>query len=588
MNNTVTAHSSSQRIVYALAFVVFTILFLYHINPIGLGDMYWHLNTGRWIWEHGKLPDSDPFSYTQVDIVAPGQDYTSKNYWQILILKGFWLAQILYFGTYAVFGIWGLVILKAALFLALYVLVWRTMIKSNVDPLLGLLSILLFPWLIYRYDELRPHVFSFIGVVLVYMNMSTALTKLKSGNTLPGSLVALPIIMILWANLHPGFMLGWVIITIMLAGAVFDRWRGINALEFPQLRRLFIWCGIALLVSLANPLADVLKSYLGIVGGQFAFGIDEHLPLFTYAKLYSQPFLFYGVLSISLVVLGALIWRRKHIDPAQVVLIAGFAAVGYYAFRYMIFFVLMAFMIGMPHISAISERYLPKFRPILYVLLLFAISGVGYQAFRFGAWMQGPVQTYFVPERAADFVLDKHPPGPLFNAYEYGGYLGWRLTPEYRIFVDPRCLDINVHNDYQTARGGHYHGVFERYGVNSVVFYIFTPLVNSIPEVTLYLLMDRQWDLVFVDKLSVVLVRHDRNELPKIDKAPLLDYLQRVLERTLLATPNDTQAIVEYGRIMLFRGNIDGARQYFIRALQINPQLLAPRSYLKALTPQKN
>ncbi|MFZ2540414.1 MAG: hypothetical protein WAW75_01425, partial [Gallionella sp.] len=205
-----------------------------------------------------------------------------------------------------------------------------------------------------------------------------------------------------------------------------------------------------------------------------------------------------------------------------------------------------------------------------------------------GAWKLGAVETTYVPERAAEFVLAQRPPPPLFNAYEYGGYLGWRLTPEYRVFIDPRSLDFDAHHAYQTARGGHYRAVFEKYGVNSVVFYIITPLLNSIPEVSLYLLMDEQWDLVYVDKLSVVLVRRDRNTLPTIDKAPLLDYLQRVLERTLATKPDDTQAHVQYGRVLLYRGNVDGAQQHFSTALQINPKLRAARFYLEVITRQKN
>jgi tetratricopeptide (TPR) repeat protein len=197
------------------------------------------------------------------------------------------------------------------------------------------------------------------------------------------------------------------------------------------------------------------------------------------------------------------------------------------------------------------------------------------------------VETTYVPERAAEWMLNQHPPAPLFNAYEYGGYLGWRLAPEYRMFIDPRCLDHDVQDAYQTARGGHYRAVFEKYGVNSVVFYLFTPLVNSIPEVTLYLLMDEQWDMVYVDRLAVVLVRRGRNTLPVIDKAPLLDYLQKVLERTLAATPGDTQAHVQYGRVLLHRGNVAGAKEHFSAALQINPQLRAARLYLEAISRQR-
>jgi cytochrome c-type biogenesis protein CcmH/NrfG len=82
------------------------------------------------------------------------------------------------------------------------------------------------------------------------------------------------------------------------------------------------------------------------------------------------------------------------------------------------------------------------------------------------------------------------------------------------------------------------------------------------------------------------MVRHDRNTMPIIDKAPLLNYMQQTLERMLSASPGDTQALVQYGRVLLYRGNVAGARQYFSAALKINPRIRAARFYLDALTRQ--
>ncbi|GEM_PF-1549743 len=577
---------TGKLIVGVLASIAFAILLLHHITPVGLSDMYWHLNTGRWIWENGALPTSDPFSYTQTASLGDSTDQQT-NYWQLLILQGFWLAQLSYFAAYSALGEWGLVIFKAILFVTLYGLMWHTLLRSRVDPLLGLLAILILPWLLYRYDELRPQVFSFIGVVVVYMNMRTALAKLHHGVKHPAALIALPVIMMTWSNLHPGYMLGWVIIGVMAVGTAFDRWRGAIEMAQPAFRNLLTWCGLALIASLFNPLSDVIFSYFGIVQNQFAFGVDEHLPLYSYANMYGQPMLFYGVLTLALVMLGTMILRWKHVDAAHAFLMFGFTAAGFYAFRFTIFFILMAILIGMPHVSVLLERHLAKLHTLLIAIVLIAIAGVGYQAVQNSAWQSGPVQTAYVPEQAAAFILDKQPPTPLFNAYEYGGYLGWRLAPDYQIFVDPRCLDFEVNRDYQIARGGHYHAVFDKYGVNSVVFYLFTPLVNSIPEVTLYLLMDKNWDLVYVDKLTAVMVRRERNHLPAIDKAPLLNYFQQTLERTLQRYPNSTQAHVQYGRVLLYRRDVSGAQKHFRTALQINPNLKAPRLYLDAISRRK-
>lgn len=569
----------SDRFTSAMAFVAFALLFLFHIFPIGLSDLYWHLNTGRWIWEHHALPGSDPFTYTLGDTVDDRQR---------LILQGYWLAQLLFFALHAVFGMWGLVILKAVLFIVLYWLVWRTLLKAGVHPLLALVSILVLPWLLYRYDELRPQVFSFIGVILVNMVLSQAIIRLREGATQTKELVALPFIMLLWANLHPGFILGWVIIIAALADVMVNQWRGDNKLSRVALKRLFVWCGLALVASLINPLADAFIVNMGAIQHPVATRfVDEYLPLIDFAQMYQQPLLLYGVAALALVAAGGMVVRWRHVTPAQAFLFAGFAAAGFYAARYTIFLVLMSLIIGMPHISAFIESRVMKLRLLLFVVLLVEISGVGYLNYQRGAWEKGSVETAYVPEQAVEYIRTQRPPAPLFNAYEYGGYLGWQLSPTYRMFVDPRGLDDVAQDNYQIARGGHYQEAFEKYDVSSVVFYIFTPNIDSIPEITLYMLMDTRWDLVYVDKLSVVLVRHDRNRLPVIDKAPLLGYLQQVLERTLVATPNDTQALVQYGRVLHFRGDVEGAKQRFKYALQLEPWLRAPRYYLDVIARQE-
>ncbi|MCS6883764.1 MAG: hypothetical protein NZU74_20800, partial [Chloroflexaceae bacterium] len=42
------------------------------------------------------------------------------------------------------------------------------------------------------------------------------------------------------------------------------------------------------------------------------------------------------------------------------------------------------------------------------------------------------------PVGAAEFIRRERPPGPMFNSYNFGGYLMWALYPEYPVFVDGR------------------------------------------------------------------------------------------------------------------------------------------------------
>ena len=53
-----------------------------------------------------------------------------------------------------------------------------------------------------------------------------------------------------------------------------------------------------------------------------------------------------------------------------------------------------------------------------------------------------------LPVRAVDFIAEKSLPEPLFNPYEWGGYLIWRLYPDYQVFIDSRTLDDGAYADY--------------------------------------------------------------------------------------------------------------------------------------------
>jgi len=37
---------------------------LYAWHPIRCDDQWWHLLTGRYVLEHGSVPETDPFSFT--------------------------------------------------------------------------------------------------------------------------------------------------------------------------------------------------------------------------------------------------------------------------------------------------------------------------------------------------------------------------------------------------------------------------------------------------------------------------------------------------------------------------------------------
>ena len=313
----------------AVAITVFAALFLFHTYPLGLGDIYWHLNTGRWIVEHGALPVTDPFLYT-LPVVLDER--------QTLLLQGYWLAQVIFYFVHTASGDLGLVLFKAGLFTAVYFVLWRILRKADVDAALALLLLVPLPLLFYRYDELRPQVFSFLGVVLAYACMTWSRTALRAGVRWPPSLLALPVIMLLWANLHRGYILGAVIIMVALGAELWRLWCNCRVMDPRILRRYGLMGGLAILASLINPMTyHAYLTDLHELGTSVYRGVDEFLPLWDYAALYRQPWLFFIPAGLIAALAAALFVRRHHLHPAQLVNFIGFSAVGFTGFRFMIF-----------------------------------------------------------------------------------------------------------------------------------------------------------------------------------------------------------------------------------------------------------
>lgn len=57
---------------------------------------------------------------------------------------------------------------------------------------------------------------------------------------------------------------------------------------------------------------------------------------------------------------------------------------------------------------------------------------------------------------AVDWIIQHHPAGNIFNSYGWGGYLIWRLYPEYHVYIDGRADvygDLFI-NDYLRIEAG--------------------------------------------------------------------------------------------------------------------------------------
>jgi hypothetical protein len=254
---------------WMLALVTFAFIFIYHTYSLGLSDFWWHLNTGRWIWEHGAMPSDDPFLFSSASPLD------ARAY---LILRGYPLSQLLFFGTYTLAGTQGLVLLKALLMTLFYGLLWNHFRRSGLHPILALAIVAVVPLLFFRFDELRPQIFSFIFTLLVLQLIERFLFHEKRGSPQKHYLFLLPAIMLLWANLHRGFIIGIGILFVYLFAEWIARKKNRNPLSDDAYRRLVILTIASAAISLVNPVG-ITATWASFteVSGPFSQVIDEFL-----------------------------------------------------------------------------------------------------------------------------------------------------------------------------------------------------------------------------------------------------------------------------------------------------------------------
>jgi len=155
-------------------------------------DLWWHIKTGLWIWQHRSFPVTDPFSYTYA-----GHAWMAKE----------WLSQLLYAGAWAAGG-WSaataLGVAAIGIFAAL--LYWAA--SESLKPSVAASVVIVCLLLTSITFTLRPHLFT-LPLLVVWTH--ALFTSAQQGRA-PRYWLLLALV--LWANLHAAFTMGLVIAAI--------------------------------------------------------------------------------------------------------------------------------------------------------------------------------------------------------------------------------------------------------------------------------------------------------------------------------------------------------------------------------------
>ena len=431
-------------------------------------DEWWHLKTGQWILNHGHLPLNDIFTYT-------GENIRWHNHE--------WLSQILFYkifewgGRHAIGDLRALLTFRAlvvALTFALVAVAAR--IGSRSWGVAALVSVVMAD-ISRRAIAPRPPILSY----LLFAAFLIVLMQWKRGRLRGRWLLTLPVVTVLWANLHGMVLLG-IAATAAFAGGEVLEWLAMRGGAWRRSRRSdslrpeapFPWRRVVLLSGVT--LACIAAATLNPAGAALftlsrKFTADPVLQR-SIAEMLPTP----GLIQRFTDAAGTAQWMFSPISIsfwATVALLAVLFVVNRGRLRYGADYILTGFFL---HQAVMHWRLLPLFAiaaagPIAFLLraalqranlwhrtrmgaALFAVAGALGAVYVFAVG-EPPPQTFArrnadlwrgkthepsdYPAPMMQFIIDTQLPDRMFSESNYCGYAIWRLSPEHhKLFTDNR------------------------------------------------------------------------------------------------------------------------------------------------------
>jgi hypothetical protein len=498
---------------------------------LGDGDTGWHVRTGEWIIANHRVPQTDMFSFTR-----PGQPWYAWEWlWDVCFA---WLHRQGGLGAVVIGSLLVVCVASALLYRLVYRATeraYREMAKAGFagaveaenpggNPLVAIALTALTAAGASLHWLARPHLFTLLFLV-IFLSVLDRVRDAQSAGRTSRLLWALPLLTILWTNLHGGFFVGIVCIGAYAGGELV---RAILARNREQrtgsVRRAlpYVWTAAGCLAaSLVNPYTYHL--HVHIVKYLRDPFLLNYIAEFQAANLRAPWGQFFELmLALSA---GAAIWHWKRGRYAEVLMLVGWGHLGLMVVRNIpIFMVVAAPIAAEPVVDWLraaaqapvagwiralfatlkeaGEETVEMERPWrvhAFSAVVLAVLSMAILSPAASGKLQPTYNPKSYPEKALA-VLNR-PGQRIFTHDEWGDYLVYQLWPKgTKVFVDGRSdfygkfdqdyLDvINVKWGWQDT--------LARYGVDTILLPPDAPLTGALKE-------SSRWRVVYDDTVAVV------------------------------------------------------------------------------------
>lgn len=456
-----------------MLFIAYICSFLFTSSNDLSQDLGRHITLGEIILQTKSVPQTNLFSYT---------------YPRFPFINHHWLSEVVFFLFQKICGIHSLIFIKT-LIIGLAILIATTTSKSAWS--LGV-SILLSPLLVERAD-VRPEIFGFFFFSLL-------LCELKKREKGGGLSVWLPLVFLLWVNMHISFIFG-----LVLLGAIFF------AVKKDKHNTFIII--LSLLSLLLNP-QGIKGIFTPItIFSNYGYSIVENQNMFFLLGKSKDIFIRIYILLIPIIMSCVFVLYRKK-RYKDTLLLCAFFLLGLYQVRHLPYFVFTAIVI-IPEVlrevfHSVSQMVHMFLSSLTAIILLTGIIFFGSNLFfeiydidrMFGS------EIHLVHKEVIRF-LEEHPQkGNVFNNFDIGSYLIFGLYPKRKVFVDGRPeaypatffknVYIPIQEDQQVQ-----DIYFKKYNIHTIVL----SHTDQTPWGESFLgriAQNSKWRLVYIDPIFVV------------------------------------------------------------------------------------
>lgn len=475
----IVAVSPFSRSLVWLLLIVWTIVIL-AVRKVAESDIWYHLANARQIIEDRAVPRVDVYTFTASG--APVIDFE-------------WLSELVYYGAYNGWGQRGLLAVYIILLVLSYAGVYRLARRRGAQrvetAILTIVGVMLGSY------SFGPRMMHFGWLCLVALML-----LLEHLDRAPKLAWLLPPLFAVWINLHGSWLFGLVVLGATLIDRMVSLDLGAIRTERAhddQRRRLVLAAGLSVAALFVNPYGWKL------IGYPFDLRYRQAPALSVIVEWQSVNFHDgYGKLALLMIV-GVLmtVWLSREIWRVRDFLLVVFslwAALTYVRFLGFASFVLVPILA--PRVRLMAARGIPQENRPLNVALAVVLIVATVRMIPTNAVLEEHIERQF-PRAALSYMQEQQASGPLFNAYDFGGYVTWHAR-EIKTFADGRT-DIFVYRgilqDYlKIASLDGTLQRLDRYGIEYVLYPPGSPL-NFLLESSL------AWRVVYRDQTAMLFQR---------------------------------------------------------------------------------